>query len=883
MIGSRPRRGGRHAWLAALRIARRDALRARGRSALVVALVALPMAAIAGADVFVRTVAPEPDVSVTRVLGKADARYEPAGGGRVEQSPDGSSSGGEGEGGSRSADPRSLLPPGSRAIPLLITEGDVPIQTKTGNVRTGVEELAYADPLAQGIVEQLEGRAPQRAGEVAITPKLRDASGLHVGDSLRGGEGNRRFSVVGVARLPGALYEDEVLALPGAFGNSLRFERTGARTEWLVDTPGQVTWKDVLKANRKGVLVRSRAVILHPPPRDQVPFYAGSSGNATASADEIALVVVIAGMAVLEIVLLAGAAFAVGARRQSRSLALVAAAGGEPRDLRRTVLAGGLLLGLTGAAVGIAVGTAAAWLAIELRLAEGSLSELPGNFDVRPLEIAAIVLFGAVTGVLAATFPARGAARQDVVAVLAGRRGARRVKKRQPALGLLLAVAGIAVTVFGAAGAKALVIVAGAVLAQAGLIVLTPAVVGAVGRLGRLLPIGPRLALRDASRQRSRTTPAVAAIMSAVAGSIAVSVYVVSLDDKDRREYPQEARVGQAYVSLDHSGDVGRMGGIRVAVASNLPVTQTTAVRIVSARSGGVEWAVPAAKRCPAELGIEAAPGEPVGVDDPRCAAQDQETPYASPDVVGDAGVLRRLTGVSSPAAEAVLAKGGAVSFSSRNVSEGKITAHLGRDGRRRVSLPAVYVPTSSGASLVTLISPAGARKLGLTSRIGGLVFSTSRMPTKGEEQRASAAIGRTGSEPGFRVERGYSGSYGPGLLALLVASAVITLGAAGIATALAATEGRPDQATLAAVGATPRVRKLLASFQAATVAGLGTAMGIVAGFLPGAAIVVVDPAMRLLVPWTTLGVTLLAVPLLAMLAALALTRSRVPLERRLA
>ena len=52
--------------------------------------------------------------------------------------------------------------------------------------------------------------------------------------------------------------------------------------------------------------------------------------------------------------------------------------------------------------------------------------------------------------------------------------------------------------------------------------------------------------------------------------------------------------------------------------------------------------------------------------------------------------------------------------------------------------------------------------------------------------------------------------------------------------------------------------------------AGLGTVKGIVAGFLPGAAIVIVGPAMRFLVPWTTLGVTVLAVPLLAMLAMLA-------------
>ena len=51
----------------------------------------------------------------------------------------------------------------------------------------------------------------------------------------------------------------------------------------------------------------------------------------------IALVVV---MALIEVVLLAGPAFAVGARRQSRSLALMAATGGTPAQARRVVMAG---------------------------------------------------------------------------------------------------------------------------------------------------------------------------------------------------------------------------------------------------------------------------------------------------------------------------------------------------------------------------------------------------------------------------------------------------------------------------------------------------------------------------------------------------------------
>lgn len=876
-------RGGRTAWLAVLRIARRDALRARWRSALVVALVALPIAAVTGGDIFLRTIDPEADVRLSRTLGKADARYEVVGG-RVEQIPDGTSYyGGEG---AQAADPLSLLPAGSRAISA--REVAVSIQTRAGIQRTALQELDYADPLAEGMVEQLSGRPPERAGEAVITPKLREVGGLGIGDTLRLVGGERRFTVVGVARFPGALHAEEVLALPGALSSGVPGKgRGGESSDLLVDTPGPVTWDDVLAANRKGVAVRSRAVTLDPPPRERVPYYADASGSDdSVGAEGIALIVVIAGMAALEIVLLAGAAFAVGARRQSRSLALLAAAGGEMRDLRRTVLAGGLLLGLAGAALGIALGVAGAWLVLGLGLAEGSLSELPGSFDLRVVELAGIALFGALTGVLAALFPARGAARMDVVAALGGRRGALRTRKRQPLLGLALAVSGCTIAVLGALGGQdgAFVIVTGAVLAQVGLIVLTPAVVGAVGRSAHRLPIVPRLALRDASRHQARTTPAVAAIMTAVAGTIAVSVYVVSLDDRGKRDYSQVALEGQAHLTLENPEEVRLLGRIRGAVASELPVTQTTVVRTMA--GGGMRWVVPAAQRCPAEGVVD--PDFEGLKEDSRCADGVVAPPYVSPDAVGDASDLRKLTGVSSPAAKAALASGGAVFFDRRHVNGGRATAVLGRgEDRRRVSLPAVYAATPLKSTFKSIIAPATAQRLGLTPRTHGVVFSTSRVPTEREELRARTAIGRTGALPyvgiGLEVERGYVGEYGPGLLALIVASAIITLGAAGIATALAAAEGRPDQGTLAAVGAGPRVRKLLGMFQAATVAGLGTALGILAGLVPGAAVVVADPTMRFVIPWATLGAILLVVPLLAMLAALTLTRSRVALERRLA
>ncbi|WP_231978591.1 hypothetical protein [Streptomyces sp. TLI_053] len=60
-------------WRVALRIARRDALRAKGRSALVVAMVALPVLGVAGADVVFRSAELDPVEKVVRTMGQSSA------------------------------------------------------------------------------------------------------------------------------------------------------------------------------------------------------------------------------------------------------------------------------------------------------------------------------------------------------------------------------------------------------------------------------------------------------------------------------------------------------------------------------------------------------------------------------------------------------------------------------------------------------------------------------------------------------------------------------------------------------------------------------------------------------------------------------------------
>ncbi len=73
-----------------------------------------------------------------------------------------------------------------------------------------------------------------------------------------------------------------------------------------------------------------------------------------------------------------------------------------------------------------------------------------GPFDVPWSHLAGIAAFGLLSALLAAVVPAWIASRQDVVAVLAGRRGDRAPSLRSPVLGVVLLAAGVAGAAYGA-------------------------------------------------------------------------------------------------------------------------------------------------------------------------------------------------------------------------------------------------------------------------------------------------------------------------------------------------------------------------------------------------------------------------------------------------
>ena len=112
-----------------------------------------------------------------------------------------------------------------------------------------------------------------------------------------------------------------------------------------------------------------------------------------------------------------------------------------------------------------------------------------GPFQIRWGHVLGIAAFGLLSAFLAAVVPAWIASRQDVVAVLAGRRGDRAASRRSPYIGVALLAVGVVLAVLGARqGAGELLIAGAAVVSVFGMIFLVPVVVVGVARLGRRLP-----------------------------------------------------------------------------------------------------------------------------------------------------------------------------------------------------------------------------------------------------------------------------------------------------------------------------------------------------------------------------------------------------------
>lgn len=913
------------AWASSLRVAWRELRRSKGRSALILAMIALPVVALSFAaasyDMFRLTPAEE----FARRYGSADAmltwRYSSA----VQQDWRGVEVLAEDaetrESPAGAHDIVGALPAGGRAIPY--QERNVVLRTAAGVGYVQGYAIDAADPIARGLVEVVDGVAPTAAGEIAVTARAGRRLGVRIGDTVSApvgsaDQGEDSWRVTAVVEFPDDLGEAVLFSaghLPAAEDG---YQEPAM---WLVSTPGPVTWDDVLRLNEQGIVVAARSVYLDPPAASATPYpYDTESGLLTSSVVDTG--VLIAGLGMLEIVLLAGPAFAVGARRRRHELALVAVNGGTPRHLRRIVLADGVVLGGAGALLGTVLGVVAA-LAARPLVEEYLADARAGGYRVFPLALLGIAGLAVTTGVLAALVPAFAAARFNLSAAVAGRRAVVRSRKRWLALGLGLAGLGATVAGYGAVNARQQTVLIGLVLSEAGLVLCTPALVGLVARIGRLLPLSPRIALRDTARNRSSAAPAISAVMAAVAGSMVVGIYLNS--NQLQRANAYESALPTGYVLVDYFGEqpprpkAGAGNPVLDAVHATLPVRKVYEQDWYgcAGATGPGDYCrlvpqLPAEQRCfmldlPRPYTAEQ---QRAALSDHRCDEFSGQKIYAVGGlggVVNDETFLAEVVGVSPrDAAEAgrVLAAGGVVVSNPGYVRDGMVEFSV-RDTRKPGNgqevpdekLPVLRVPgyaltSGLGGSDQIFYSRGAIAKAGFVVRPSGLVVATRTVPTQAEEDRLRAELlgfSRLVSQ-NLVVERGPDKKPDPRVLVLAIAAGFIALGAAGVATGLAAADGRADLATLAAVGASPRVRRMLSLSQAAVISGLGSILGVGAGV--GAAFAVLAaynaatagswPVHRpfpLVVPWQPLLIAG-AVPLVAMLGAGLLTRSRLPIER---
>ncbi|WP_405444127.1 ABC transporter permease [Streptomyces avidinii] len=944
-----------HSWIAALRIARRDAWRAKGRSALVLAMLALPIVGVSAADLTLRSAELSTDQMLSRMIGDADARVSHSHmGGPINQSPDGTSS--APVGGYRAYDPskasrgappepvQSAFPAGAQV--LKDSSGYGKVRTTHGLLETKLRELDTHDPLVGGMITLERGRLPENPGEVVATRAFLKNSGFFVGSSVTPRGATSSYKIVGAYEVPDDLGRDEIIAPPGTLLAPLvkALEASGGRSmtpeeTYLVKVGGEgVTWNAVKAANAKGLTVISRAVMLDPPADSEVPLYKDEpkeqfsrDGN---TAVETAILATVVGLAMLEICLLAGPAFAVGARRSRRQLGLVGANGGDRRHIRSIVLSGGLVLGAVAAVTGTVIGIT---LTVLLRpVLEETLGNRFGGYDFRPLELGGIALLAVITGLLAAIVPAVNASRQTVLASLTGRRGIRRSNRVLPVIGLVAVAAGAAIALYGTTSQLGSTVVAGgSAIAELGIVALTPVLVGLFGRLGRWLPLSPRLALRDAVRNRGRTAPAVAAVLAAVAGTVAVATYQHSNDVQMRHEYRADLPHGTGLLEASENGAYKDVPALRELLSREMPVAQRADVdRLVvgkpscesystDAGCGRAEIVAPKEQRCPLYE-------NPDGMDafteaqrrelrqDWRC--QDSRYGTQHPVLVGDEKVLSILA-VTDPGSVSALKSGRAVAFDKRQVKDGKLTLRIITDpktaddvrgsgeevpGEDKV-LPVHLAPDTAVSWGVDLILPPSAvRTAGLVTAPLGSYFRLDGTATTEQRQKIDGEIDRMGVEAALRIEAGYQGDNSLVMLALAVFAGLVTIGAAGIATGLAQADAEADLKTLAAVGAAPRVRRTLSGFQCGVVSLMGVVLGSAAGILPAVGLRLTQrremenlyrhsieqgyssatealPYIPISVPWETLGALVVVVPLGAALLAALVTRSSGALARRAA
>jgi putative ABC transport system permease protein len=409
-------------------------------------------------------------------------------------------------------------------------------------------------PFGRPMLSLISGQFPAGADQVAVTSGIASDFHLAVGSTWTVAGVTRK--VTGIVANPQNLLDEFALVAPGQ-----------------VTAPTQVT-----------VLFDARDVS----PSDIGPTVATPqtvAAKALFNPETISLAAVVLGMLLIALVGVGG--FTVLARRRLRSLGILAAQGATQSGIRLVVRANGVATGAVGAAAGFALGLVA-WLAYRPHV-QASGHHVIGVLQLPWTVIWVSMVLAVLAAYAAAARPARAIARVPVVAALSGHPPAPKpVRHLAVPFGLgflalaffLLGIAGSGVGT-GASGNSAAQldeVAGGFVTLVVAVVLLSPACLAVLARLGRWTPVMVRLALRDLARYRARSGPALAAIsLSVLIASIVSVVGAARFGDAVDYVGPNLTSSQLIVYPAGHSNPNGPQ-----PTASQLAAARTTAQRIAA-------------------------------------------------------------------------------------------------------------------------------------------------------------------------------------------------------------------------------------------------------------------------------------------------------------
>jgi putative ABC transport system permease protein len=377
----------------------------------------------------------------------------------------------------------------------------------------------------------IEGRGPEKSGEVAIDSQSADKAGLAVGGTVK-------------LTTPGATLTDTVVGIfrYGTSGNlaGASIVTFDLRTAQQVLLGGADAYTSIDVKADPGISQSELAGRVTAAGQVQAGKLKVQTGKDAADqqAKQItdglqffsAFLLIFAGIALVVGSFIILNTFSMLVAQRTRELALLRALGASRRQVTRSVLGEALVVGLLGATVGLGVGVL---LSVGLRGLFSLIGiDLPGGaLVVRGSTVLAAYAVGVVVTLIAAYLPARRASRISPVAAL-------RADASTPARSLRLRlVAGLVVLGIGLLGVvaglnardnQAGLVGLGGLLTFVGVIVLSPSIsrrlIGFLGLPIRASGATGRIAIDNARRNPRRTASTASALMIGLALVSAIGV-----------------------------------------------------------------------------------------------------------------------------------------------------------------------------------------------------------------------------------------------------------------------------------------------------------------------------------------------------------------------